>query len=389
MDIGLRPDLVVSGGGGAGPGDGAASRVGASGTAGQGYAGADGTNGYGGGGGGASAAGSSITGGNGLASSISGASVTYAGGGGGGVYGGSSGAGGSGGGGHGGLQGGGITAGAVNTGGGGGGWGVSNGGTDGADGGSGIVIVRYPTTTIKSEGSYSLRGIANITTSLNKTLTRTIASPLNLSDKSSVTFDIRASRTGSNIKVGLHDSGGITTEVTPNITQADTFQSATIDLSGVTNANKDAIDQIIITIVNADAANTFYLDNMAANAPSSLNDTVTRTVSATDLLAATNLTYWVRSSVAGSYATLGFGESAATEQINAITISQANTWEQKIWDISGIAAASRNAVTKYAFTFTGDTSGAAFYIDDIQTNNNPPAVPQLPQSTPVPLPPYK
>ena len=32
--------------------------------------------------------------------------------------------------------------------------------------------------------------------------------------------------------------------------------------SAVSNANKDAIDSIIITIVNADAANTFYIDNM-------------------------------------------------------------------------------------------------------------------------------
>jgi hypothetical protein len=204
------------------------------------------------------------------------------------------------------------------------------------------VVVRYLTPpylqsysepTLKTQGSYSLKGIANQTTSLNKTLTRTIASPLNLSGQNSVTFDIRASRTGSNIKVGLHDVGGVTTEVTPNITQANTFQSATIDLSAVTNANKDAIDQIIITIVNADAANTFYIDNMVATAPSSLNDTVTRSSAATNLSAVANITYWVRSSVAGSYATFGFGETAATEQTNAITINSTDTWEQKSWNI--------------------------------------------------------
>jgi len=53
---------------------------------------------------------------------------------------------------------------------------------------------------------------------------------------------------------------GITTELTPTISSADTFQTVNWDLSSVIDANKDAIDQIIITIVNADAANTFYLD---------------------------------------------------------------------------------------------------------------------------------
>jgi len=33
-------------------------------------------------------------------------------------------------------------------------------------------------------------------------------------------------------------------------------------LSAVSNTNKDAIDSVIITIINADAANTFYIDNL-------------------------------------------------------------------------------------------------------------------------------
>ncbi len=311
---------------------------------------------------------------NGITSTISGASVCYSGGGGGGS--GSVGASG----GCGGASGGqgqyvnGSSA-SPNTGGGGGGAGRDAGG---GGGGSGIVIVRYLTTpalqsyseaTIKTQGTYALKGVAQITISLNKTLTRTIATPLNLSDKSSVTFYIRASRTGSNIKVGLHDVGGITTEVTPNIASVDTFQTATIDLSAVTNANKDAIDQIIITVINADATNTFYLDNMVATAPSSLNDTVTRTIAATNLSIVANITYWVRSSVAGSYATFGFSEPAVAEQSTTITINQANTWEQKSWNIEGITGTARDAVTKFSFTFTGDTSGAIFYFDDIQTNN--------------------
>jgi len=105
----------------------------------------------GGGGGGASANGTSAisgtggNGGNGSASTITGSTVYYAGGGGGGALTTSyiSGSGGLGGGGHGGAATLGLTAGTPNTGGGGGGAGQGNAG---AAGGSGIVILSYPTT---------------------------------------------------------------------------------------------------------------------------------------------------------------------------------------------------------------------------------------------------
>lgn len=230
-----------------------------------------------GGGGGAGAAGNpNVGGGNGAGggaggvgktSSISGASVYYAGGGGGSSYNGTPGAGGNGGGG----AGGGGNA-AANTGGGGGGTTNSNGG----NGGSGIVIISYVTAdvpsslqdysepTIKIQGSYSLKGVAVMTGSLNKTLTRTVSPTIDLSGKSAIKFDIRASTTGSNITLGFHDSGGTTTQITPNIISSDTFQTETLDMSAVADADKDAIDSIIITIAGAPATNTFYLDNMYA-----------------------------------------------------------------------------------------------------------------------------
>ena len=62
------------------------------------------------------------------------------------------------------------------------------------------------------------------------------------------------------MKLGLHDTGGTTTELTPTIASADTYQTFNWDLSGVSDANKDAIDTLTITIMNADSANTFYLD---------------------------------------------------------------------------------------------------------------------------------
>jgi len=141
-----------SGGGGGARGASGTTTAG-SGTANQGYAGGagtypDGTYFYAGGGGGAGAVGGTsstatgASGGNGVATSISGSSVTYAGGGGAGVGAtGTVGAGGTGGGGAGGKYNRAVvpTNGTANLGGGGGGGSPQPGGT----GGSGIVIVRY------------------------------------------------------------------------------------------------------------------------------------------------------------------------------------------------------------------------------------------------------
>ena len=134
-------------GGGAGNTTGSVSGTGGTGTVGQGNNGGANTSGASaGGGGGCNAAGanaSGTTGGNGgagCASSISGSSVTYAGGGGGAASV-TPGSGGATGGGAGGT-GSGATSGTANTGGGGGGQ-FNSAGTSGA-GGSGVVIVSYP-----------------------------------------------------------------------------------------------------------------------------------------------------------------------------------------------------------------------------------------------------
>ena len=119
----------------------------------------------------------------------------------------------------------------------------------------------YSEATIKTQGTYALKGVAAITSSLNKTLTRTIGSPIDLTGKTQIKFDIRSNRTGGNVKIGIHDSGGTTTEKTHTISSADTFETDTWDISGVADADKNAIDKIIVTVTNADAANTFYIDN--------------------------------------------------------------------------------------------------------------------------------
>jgi len=244
--------------GGGGGGDGGGTRLGGAGSA-QGYKGGDGNPTAAGGGGGTGALGGNAgvnenkggAGGAGFASTIyDGSTKYYAGGGSGNGTGGADA-----------PNTGGTavsTAGADDTG--------AGGGGDFGAGGSGIVIIRYLSSlqssseaTIKTQGTNSLKGIAAITDSLNKTLTRT-ATLGDLSGVKNISFDIRSNRTGSNIKIGLVDAGA-TTEITPNIITADTFQKVNWDISNVADANKNAITAIRITIVNADQANTFYLDN--------------------------------------------------------------------------------------------------------------------------------
>ncbi|KKM72671.1 hypothetical protein LCGC14_1418230 [marine sediment metagenome] len=120
----------------------------------------------------------------------------------------------------------------------------------------------YSESSIKQQGTYSLKVIADQTNSLNETLTRTVSPTVDLSGKDTIKFQAYASRTGSQFKIGIHDSGGTTTEYTVNIASANTWQTDSWNISGVSDANKDDIDQIIITIVNADSDNTFYFDNM-------------------------------------------------------------------------------------------------------------------------------
>lgn len=124
----------------------------------------------------------------------------------------------------------------------------------------------YSEDTIVEQGTYSLKGLAQETDSLNDTLTRTIGTPIDIKDRDRIKFWIRASRTGGNIKATIRDSGTNTQDYTPNIADANTWQEEKwyIGNPKVVNADKDAIDRIIFTIINADADNTFYIDDMRA-----------------------------------------------------------------------------------------------------------------------------
>mgnify|MGYP003664790999 CR=1 FL=1 len=200
-----------NGGSGGGGGAGTSTRAGGTGVSGQGFAGGAGV--YsgqycGGGGGGSSTVGADATssvggnGGAGTASSISGSSVTYAGGGGGGASGTATyGTGGSGGGGAGANNTNSPTNGTTNTGGGGGGVGYGGAGyKNGADGGSGIVIISYTSATPKFVGG-------TITTSGGKQI-HTFTSSGTLSPLTPVTASYLVVAGGGSGGIGYAGGGG-------------------------------------------------------------------------------------------------------------------------------------------------------------------------------------
>ena len=181
-------DAAIGGSGGGGTsGGGGGSRFGAAGTANQGFAGGDAAanaNAYpGAGGGGAGGVGANGTAGNnnaggnggaGLADTITGSAVSRGGGGGGGSDGVASAGGDAT---HGGGDGGGTstngTAGTVNTGGGGGAAGQS---ADGGNGGSGVVVLRYPAAYNITVGSGLTSSDANTAVGSDKYTTITAGS---------------------------------------------------------------------------------------------------------------------------------------------------------------------------------------------------------------------
>lgn len=142
------------------------------------------------------------------------------------------------------------------------------------------VLQCFSESTIKQQGSYSLKGFAQKTNSLNDTLTRTVSATIDLTNVPTIKLYIRSTRTGSNIKIGIRDSGSTITEITPNITTANVFQLVEWDISGVSPSDKDTIDRVIATIVNADSNTEFYLDSMSGVVVYA--ETYTETISLSD-----------------------------------------------------------------------------------------------------------
>ena len=89
------------------------------------------------------------------------------------------------------------------------------------------------------------------------------------------------------------------------------------------------------------------------------------TISSTDISNYDYVTAWVRASVTGATISLGFGETAGTEQTEVVTIDTASKWQKVYWDISDIADASKNGVTKLRLTNLTASSNT-IYLDNIR-----------------------
>lgn len=62
----------------------------------------------------------------------------------------------------------------------------------------------YSEDTIKEQGSYSLKMVATQTDSLNEILTKTFSTPIDLSDRDTIKFKARATRTGTNLRTKIY-----------------------------------------------------------------------------------------------------------------------------------------------------------------------------------------
>jgi hypothetical protein len=105
--------------------------------------------------------------------------------------------------------------------------------------------------------------------------------------------------------------------------------------------------------------------------PWSQNDTISTTKSALDLSSsAIYINFWVRSHHTGTNLQFQMGETLDSEQTFPVTINSADTWEQKILDLSSIPASSRDTITKYAFKIINNDVSQEFYFDDINAETN-------------------
>ncbi len=77
------------------------------------------------------------------------------------------------------------------------------------------------------------------------------------------------------------------------------------------------------------------------------------------------ISFWVRSDVTSDKLTFSFGEASGDEQSETVTIDQVNVWQKIYWDISDIAAASRDNV-RYLRVTNNDIPAVVYYLDNIK-----------------------
>lgn len=129
-------------------------------------------------------------------------------------------------------------------------------------------IAVYSESSIIADYDYALKLVANIS-SLNEYISSGLLPLMNLTGQVTFKTKIAASRTGQNFKISLINGGtggdNTQTDFTPNVQSAGTtYNEYSFDISDVADSAKNAINQIKITVLNADAENTVYVGKLAA-----------------------------------------------------------------------------------------------------------------------------
>ncbi|OGD82671.1 hypothetical protein A3K36_05640 [Candidatus Collierbacteria bacterium RIFOXYD2_FULL_45_13] len=108
----------------------------------------------------------------------------------------------------------------------------------------------------------------------------------------------------------------------------------------------------------------FTADNLTKITSTAAGGYAEDTISSTDISTHEYISAWVYSVGGGNVLTLGFGEAAATEQTETVTVDAGSTWQKVYWDISDVTGTARNAVTKLRITLT--TNSNTVYVDNIK-----------------------
>lgn len=284
-----------------------------------------------------------------------------------------------------------------------------------------VNLQSYSSSAIKTQGSYSLKGVAT-DGAVNKTLTRTIGSPIDLTGSNTLKFDIRSSRTGSNLKVGLRNDG---TEIATESTEtgipgvlgrylsstytkvlAQSFQlssnstvtdievncslkegSPTGNWTVRIETNNSGVPSG--TLADANATKTITPPSGAAivkatfDTPFSLSATTTYWIVVLCDSQDEAGKYWFLEGVGnGNYDSAYSFDGGSFWTSNTYTywfkvyiqnyvtteltpsISSANTWETKTWDISSVADADKNAIDQIIVTVVNADAANTFYMDN-------------------------
>lgn len=123
----------------------------------------------------------------------------------------------------------------------------------------------YSESANENEGDYALTLESMKTNGLNDTLSKTVTEiDLSPSTHDNILIDVYASRSGTQFQFGIGESGGAFTDNLVNVpvATADTWETVTLDFSGVADGSKNAVIYIGIKVTDADHDNTIIIDNI-------------------------------------------------------------------------------------------------------------------------------